>query len=43
MAKKKAKVKAKAKARNSGDATNSGDQNVINKVKEAYASMYNKD
>lgn len=36
-------VKAKAKARNSGDATNSGDQNVINKVKEAYASMYNKD
>ena len=36
-------VKAKAKARSSGDAINSGDQNVINKVKEAYASMYNKD
>lgn len=30
----------KAKARNSGDATNHGDKKVINKVKEAYASMY---
>ena len=36
-------VKGKAKARNSGDAVNSGDQNVINKVKEAYASMYKKE
>jgi len=32
----------KAKARNSGDATNHGDKKVINKVKEAYASMYAK-
>ena len=32
----------KAKARNSGDATNHGDKKVINKVKEAYASMYEK-
>tara|TARA_Y100000389_G_scaffold187496_1_gene208947 strand:+ start:7790 stop:8521 length:732 start_codon:yes stop_codon:yes gene_type:complete len=33
----------KAKARNSGDATNHGDKKVINKVKEAYASMYEKE
>ena len=33
-------VKGQAKARNSGDAVKSGDQNVINKVKEAYLSMY---
>lgn len=33
----------KAKARNSGDATNNGDKKVINKVKEAYASMYEKE
>lgn len=33
-------VKGKAKARNSGDAVNSGDQNIVNKIKEAYASMY---
>jgi len=32
----------KAKARNGGDATNHGDKKVINKVKEAYASMYAK-
>lgn len=37
------KVTKKAKARNSSDAVNSGDQNIINKVKEAYASMYKKE
>ena len=36
-------VKSQAKARSSGDNTASGDRNVINKVKEAYASMYEMD
>ena len=39
-ASKAGKTGPSAKPRSGGDNTRSGDQKVINKVKEAYASMY---
>lgn len=41
-AKKAGQAGPKAKARNSGDMTAMGDKTIVNKVKEAYDSMYTK-